>query len=398
MTTPWIRAQDRKRNLVAAASTACIYAMALAVIWAAGLLSSTSLADKAGTIIVDLGGTEGDWGDIPLGLPSAPDRPADAEAGAAPLPAKGEEAPPPPAPETPVAKNAIPTPAVPAPAPTKTTAPVKPTPVKPTPTPPKAAAPTPKTAPAKTAKTIPEPNAKEPEPAPAGPTAEEIAAQQAYEKALAAAKATAAARASSSTTTKKFGSSSGASGAPVASAAGTGSGPGVAGGTGTATFKGIEMGNALSTTFGASQGTVGRNLYVPIYLFMPLPQSVDDAIFQRIGAKEAFKKIYEQSGSAWRLKAQVPLSQRGDYWRVLEDAGYDPANADYKLGKKLKPVTLEFAVGPIMKGANAELVDVRLVSSSGSSEIDEAVVYGFKQSAFFNKTGNAVSGKFVHSF
>jgi outer membrane biosynthesis protein TonB len=393
MTTPWIRAQDRRRNFLAAASTACIYAMAIGIVWAAGLLSPTKLSDRAGTIIVDLGGTEGDLGDIPLGLPSAPDRPPDAEAGAAPLPAKGAEEPAP-APEASSAKNVIPVPTPPAPV--KTTAPVKPAPAKPAPT--KAPTPAAKTAPTKTAKTIPEPDAKEPEPAPAGPTAEEIEAQQKYEAALAAARATAAARTSGSTTTKKFGSSSGTSGAPVASATGTGSTPGVAGGTGTATFKGIEMGNALSTTFGASQGDVGRNLYVPIYLFMPLPQSVDDAIFQRIGAKDTFKKIYEQSGSSWTLKAQVPLAQRGDYWRVLEDAGYDPAKADYKAGRKLKPVSLEFAVASNTKGGNVELIDVRLVSSSGSSEIDEAVVYGFKQSAFFNKTGNAVSGKFVHSF
>jgi outer membrane biosynthesis protein TonB len=409
MTTPWIRAQDRKRNLLAAASTACIYAIAIAVVWAAGLLTSTSLSDQVGTIIVDLGGTEGDWGDIPLGLPNAPDRPLDAEAGAAPLPAQGADEPPAPAPEAPVAKSAIPepaAPAAPAPAPVKTTAPVKaPAPIKAAP--PKAAAPTPKTAPSKTAKSIPEPNAKEPEPASPGPTEEEIAAQQQQAREAAIAKLTGGKASStgaganpsaSSTTTKKFGSSGGTSGAPVASATGTGAGPGVAGGTGTATFKGVEMGNALSTTFGASQGTVGRNLYVPIYLFMPLPQSIDDSVFQAINQKETFKRIYQQSGATWTLKSPVPLQQRGDYWRMLEDGGYDPKSADYKIGKKLKPVTLEFAVGPIVKGSNSELVDVRLVQSSGSSEIDEAVIYGFRQSAFFNKTGNAVSGKFVHSF
>jgi outer membrane biosynthesis protein TonB len=388
MTTPWIRAQDRKRNLVAAASTACIYAMALAAVWAVGLLAPSSLASSPGTIIVDLGGTEGTWGDIPLGLPNAPDRPPDAEAGAAPLPAQGAEEPPP-APES-AAKSAIP-----APAPVKSTAPSKvATPPKAAPA--KAATQTPKTAP-QSAKTIPEKEAPEPEPAPAGPTAEELAAQQRYEAALAAARATAAARTSSSTTTKKFGSSTGSSGAPVAAATGGGSGPGVAGGTGTATFKGVEMGNPLSTTFGASQGTVGRNLYVPIYFFMPLPSSIDDSVYRSIATKSTFESLYQKSGAVWTLKSPVPIQQRGDYWRMLEDAGYDPSKAEYK-SRKLRPVTLDFAVGPVMKGSNAELVDVRVVSSSGSDEIDEAVVYGFKQSAFFNKTGNAVSGKFVYSF
>jgi len=388
VTTPWRRAQDRKRTLVAAASTAGIYFLAFVVIWAAGLLTSNHLSDRAGTILVDLGGTDGAWGDIPLGLPNAPDRPADAEAGAAPLPAQATEEPPPPPSEEPAAKASIP-----APAPAKAAA--VPKAATPAPVAPKAAPP--KTAP-QSAKTIPD--AAAPDAAP-GPTAEELAAAKAYEEALAkanaAASAAAAARSSgSATTTKKFGT--GTAGSPVASAGGTGSTPGVAGGTGTATYKGVEMGNALSTTFGASQGTVGRNLYVPIYYYMPLPEQVSDSIYQKIGTKSTFETLYQRSGSAWTLKTSVPLQSRGDYWRMLEDAGLDPTKADYKSGKKLKAITLEFAVGPVSRAGNAELVDVRLVSSSGSKDIDEAVIYGFKQSAFFNKTGNAVSGKFVYEF
>jgi len=33
-----------------------------------------------------------------------------------------------------------------------------------------------------------------------------------------------------------------------------------------------------------------------------------------------------------------------------------------------------------------------------SAEIDEAVLYGFKKAAFFNKQNNAVSGKFTYRF
>ncbi len=388
MTTPWRRAQDRKRTLVAAASTAGIYVLAFVAIWAAGLLTGNRLSDRAGTIIVDLGGTDGAWGDIPLGLPNAPDRPADAEAGAAPLPAQATEEPPPPPAEEPAAKDAIP-----APAPAKVAAIPKAAAPKP------AAKTTQKTAP-QSKKTIPEEST--PEDSEPGPTADELAAQKAYEEAVAKAdalaRAASASRSSgSATTTKKFGT--GTAGSPVASGGGTGSTPGVAGGTGTATFKGIEMGNALSTTFGASQGTVGRNLYVPIYYYMPLPDRVSDSVYQRIGTKSTFETLYQRSGSTWTLKSSVPLPSRGDYWRMLEDAGLDPTKADYKSGKKLKAITLEFAVGPVSRdGKNADLVDVRLVSSSGVKEIDEAVIYGFKQSAFFNKTGNAVSGKFVYAF
>jgi hypothetical protein len=157
------------------------------------------------------------------------------------------------------------------------------------------------------------------------------------------------------------------------------------------------MGNALSTTFGSSSGTVGRNMYVPIYLYMPLPTTIDDSIYRNVPTKETFKAYYKQSGNQWVLKSQVPLAQRGQFWKMLEDAGLDASNADFKAGRKLSPVTLEFALGPVNRN-RVELIDVRIVSSSGSSEIDEAVVYGFKQSTFYNKTGVAVGGRFTYEF
>jgi len=157
------------------------------------------------------------------------------------------------------------------------------------------------------------------------------------------------------------------------------------------------MGSALVTTFGASEGLVGRNLYVDIYRFLPLPATVDESIYLKIAAKETFRSYYESAGSGWKLKAQPPVAERDNVWNMLEDAGYDASKADFRNGAKLSPVVLEFVVGPLAKN-KVELVDVRIVSSSGSPEIDEAIVYGFRQASFFNKTGNAVSGKFVYSF
>jgi hypothetical protein len=226
------------------------------------------------------------------------------------------------------------------------------------------------------------------------------AAQAAREEAALRAAAASAAQPPAPPKTRTFGSgssaSSGTSLAPISST-GSGSAPGVAGGTGSVTFRGSEMGNALATTFGASSGQVGRNIYVPIYLYLPPPAAIDESIYRNIQAKETFRSYYQQSGSGWRLKAQVPLSQRGDLWTMLEAAGYDASMADFKTANKLSPVVLEFAVGPLSKN-KVELVDVRLVTSSGSSEIDEAVIYGFRQASFFNKTGNAVAGKFVYGF
>ena len=122
MNNPWIRAQDRKRNFVAAASTACLYALAILGAWAIGLLAPVTLASVPSTVIVELGGAEGPSGEVPQGLESAPDRPPGTPPGAAPLPAAGTSAPAAPSAavpkEEPVSPNAS-VATLPAPAPAK---------------------------------------------------------------------------------------------------------------------------------------------------------------------------------------------------------------------------------------------------------------------------------------
>ncbi len=355
MNTRWMRVQDRRRSLIAGASTACLYALAFVGAWLVGSLAPASLASVPSTVIVDLGETEKPPGETPQGLESAPARQAEAQPGAAPLPGAVIQSPAASssAPSASAVKGATKAPAISPPS--------------------KAAPPSPRALPVKDA------------------AAEARAAQE--EAALLAAAASAAAPAGPPKT-RTFGSSS--SGAPVV-AEGTGSEPGVAGGTGSVTFRGSEMGSSLATTFGASSGQVGRNIYVPIYLYMPLPSRIDDSIYRNIQAKETFRSYYQASGSQWVLKSQVPLPQRGDFWTMLEAAGYDASTADFRTERKLAPVVLQFAVSPLING-RVELIDLQLLSSSGSSEIDEAVIYGFRQASFFNKTGNAVAGKFVYSF
>jgi hypothetical protein len=398
MTSEWVKAQDRKRNLAAAGSTACIYILAFLAAWAIGLIAPSTLASIPSSISIDLGGGEGPAGEVPLGLENAPDRPEGALPGAAPLPAAGgQEA----SQAAQAAQKEPPTQtakAIPAPPPTaKATAKASAAKAPSA----KAAAPKAASPLASSKKAIPDVNAKA-APVAAAEDAQAIAAAQeraAAEDAAVRAAAETAAAASSPPKTKTFGSSSGSgsgTGAPVSSS-GSGSSPGVAGGTGSVTFRGSEMGSALTTTFGASSGQVGRNIYVPIYLYMPLPSRVSNAIYRNVAAKETFRSYYEQSGSEWRLKAQLPVAQRGDIWTMLESAGYDASTADYRTDRKLQPVVLEFAVGPLSKN-KVELVDIRLVSSSGSSDVDEAVMYGFRQASFFNKTGYAVGGKFVYGF
>jgi len=377
MTNPWIREQDRRRNLVAALSTACLYVLAFTAAWVIGLIVPATLATVPGTVIIDLAGSGGPPGQVPLGLPNAPDRPQGGPAGAAPPPRAGSEsgglsggaqA------EAPATSAS----SIPAPSQAKGA---------------KAAV----SLQSKAAKSSPSAKASQASAAADARVAAEAAARAAADAQTAAAEQAAEATAMAAAgpaKTKKFGSSSGtgsgAAGAPVLGS-GSGSSPGVEGGTGTATFRGSEMGNPFVTTFGASTGLVGRNLYVPIYRYMPLPAQIDPSVSKNIMAKETFKRYYDISGSPWTLKAQPPIADRDGYWNALEEAGFDASAADYKTSRKLSPVILEFAVGPSAKN-KVDLVDVRLVSSSGSPDIDQAVIYGF------NKTGFAVGGKFVYEF
>jgi hypothetical protein len=332
MITSWMRAQDRRRGLVAAASTVCLYALAFVGAWLIGSLAPASLAAVPGPVIVDLGGNDAAQGGIPLGLPSAPEAKTQSSLGVAPARLSRTSG----------------------------------------------------TAPADKTQAL--------------SASDMAAAQRAAETAAALAAAAASAEAPPGPAkTRTFGSGSPPAGNAPVSTTGTGSEPGAPGGLGGVTFRGSEMGSSLATTFGAPSGQVGRNIYVPIYLYMPLPTRIDESIYRNIQVKETFRSYYREEGSQWVLKSQVPLPQRGDFWTMLEAAGFDASTADFRTERKLSPVVLQFAVSPATNG-RVELIDLQLLSSSGSSEIDEAVIYGFRQASFFNKTDNAVEGKFEYSF
>jgi hypothetical protein len=363
----WLAEQDRRRRLIASGYTAALYAFAFLLAWGVGLLRPNELAEMPGTVVIGLDTGDGSGG-LPLGLETAPERPAGAAAQ-------------PPAPPPPAAARPIPgaTAAMPAPAQAAPKAP---------------AAVSPKSAP---------PAEESPAPAPGGIPQPKVAAAAPVAAANAPAAGPAAPPAPAPSRT--FGSVPSAAGA----AAGGPGAPGVQGGTGTVTYKGVEYGNALDTVFGGGSGTVGRSLYVPIYLYMPLPARVDDAVYQRIpmsadkyfsaeDRKAAFRSFYSKSGDAWTLKGAVPFARRPSIWLMLEDADYDLAGADYKALVSSPSVVLEFAVSNATAVSKPVLVDLSVTTSSGSKDIDEAVAYGFKQAAFFNKNAFAVSGKFVYKF
>lgn len=176
----------------------------------------------------------------------------------------------------------------------------------------------------------------------------------------------------------------------------------------TVTIRKSEKGSSSDTTLGGSQGTVGQNIYQPVYSSLPLPRSVPASIYNAIpdlimppnviiyssqARKRAFTTYYEFDGSAYRLKTDVPLEQREPLWQILEDAGYEPAKAEYRENKSLSPVVIGFTVTKDNQMRGAEILQ-----SSGDSLIDQAVLYGFKRSVFWNKTGETVPGRFTYRF
>ncbi len=169
-----------------------------------------------------------------------------------------------------------------------------------------------------------------------------------------------------------------------------------------------EKGNTVETTLGGSSETVGQSLYVPIYLNMPLPSVVPAGLFNAIpneiippstliasaeSRKRAFLNYYTKNGNEYRLTNAVPLEVREKLWGMLEDAGYNAEQADYKTGRTLNPVVIGFSVTK-----DRQLRGVELLQSSGDSDIDASVLYGFKRASFWNKSGETIQGRFVYRF
>ena len=352
MREAWLAEQDRRRRREAALYTAAAYALAFLAAWGFGFLRTDELAEFPGAVLVSL--DSGDRpGGSPLGRELAPERPAEAPAASPAPPPQEAKAP------------AAPAKAAPAPA----AAPAAPK---------AAAAPA---APSSAAGLLP----KEQKAAAATPSPQPAPVER-------------------SAPPRSFGS-------PIAE----GTPAGVAGGSGSVTYRGSEQGNALDTVLGASSGTAGRILYAPIYGYMPLPSRVPASIYEAIPAdkagyfpaearKKTFLKYYQVEGDVLRLKEPVKIDQRQGLWLMLEEAGYDLASADYKDAVKNRVVVIEFVLSNTKqkdkggKPEKVELVEVSLVSGSGSAEVDEAVLYGFKKATYFNQNDHAIEGKFSYRF
>jgi len=180
-------------------------------------------------------------------------------------------------------------------------------------------------------------------------------------------------------------------------------------------IKGSESGNSYDMTIDAGSGRAGRSLYEPINLFMPLPTEVTSDVFNRIPdriglpgtaeqRKQEFNKSYALNTKGnWQLKGnkQPDYDLRPSLWTMLEDAGYDLKNAEYKMGKHLRPVVILFKISAATtETRGAPKIEEVIVEGSGSgySDIDEAVLYGFKKAGFSNSGAISIQGRFTYRF
>ncbi|MEM5948636.1 hypothetical protein WKV44_08780 [Spirochaetia bacterium 38H-sp] len=166
-----------------------------------------------------------------------------------------------------------------------------------------------------------------------------------------------------------------------------------------AEISGQENGSSYNIGFSASAGQVGRSFYVPIYLYMPLPDTLTDTTISYLRIKEPqlqWETIYHQQNDTWLISSQPPIEQRPQYWNALSKAGYNPTKASYKNRPNLKNVKIEFRVDSSKKGSR--LTDIKILTSSGYSDIDEAILYGFSQATFFNNTDQPIKGVFTYKF
>jgi len=178
------------------------------------------------------------------------------------------------------------------------------------------------------------------------------------------------------------------------------------------TIRGTESGNSYDMTLISGDGVVSRSLYIPIWLYLPVPNEVADSYFEAIPnemglagtaakRKELFTSFYKQSGSTWILKnnfKQPDYESRRSLWVMLDDAGYDIEHPDYKTGNSLRPVELLFTVSAPGTSGKPVLEEVHIQAKSGTPSIDAAVVYGFKKAEFSNSGTRSISGRFTYRF
>ena len=146
---------------------------------------------------------------------------------------------------------------------------------------------------------------------------------------------------------------------------------------------------------------------------MPLPEKLPDSLYQMITSsggivetlaerRALFAMVYKKvDDQTWRLleSKKSDFSIRPQIWAMLEDAGYDVENAEYKQDRILRPVVIVFKVSKYDDAKKrVVLEDFSIQWSSGYPEVDDAVLYGFRQAVFSNSSEKSVTGRFTYRF
>ena len=173
-------------------------------------------------------------------------------------------------------------------------------------------------------------------------------------------------------------------------------------------IRGSEKGNSSELVLKPQGQKISQNAYWPVYLFMPLPRRLDAGLLAKVLANNLYSaderrslllQFYKKGPDGLVLTSDPGLPVRPALWEILETAGYDVANADYKKGKNLTPVVITFELGvPASPTDNPQLLQVHLDQSSGSGPVDDAVLYAFQKSTFANGTGQVAQGRYTYDF
>ena len=173
-------------------------------------------------------------------------------------------------------------------------------------------------------------------------------------------------------------------------------------------IRGSEKGNSSELILKPQGDKISQNAYWPVYLFMPLPTHLDTALLTKVQSTKLYSvderkalllQFYSKTADGLVLTSEASLPVRPALWEIIEGAGYDVSNAEYKRGKNLNPVIINFKLGiPKSPIENPELSEVHLDQSSGNGPVDDAVLYAFQKSTFANGTGSVAQGRYTYDF
>jgi len=173
------------------------------------------------------------------------------------------------------------------------------------------------------------------------------------------------------------------------------------------TVKGSDAGNSWELNVQAGSDLAGLQVRPDILLYMPLPYRLDFALHERMLAslgsgnaaaarKVTLERVYRQEGNIWLRTDTVAFSDRPEIWLLLEAAGFN--RRSYAEGKVQGPVSFQFTVQSA-KGEQARRIsDMKLVQSSGNSDVDEAVRHALSQASYYNKSTQDIKASYTYRF